>query len=137
MIVPMKMVGFGPGTLSYLASLVGLYVVALRLAEHSTLASERDVADRLEAIAASGDAVERTIAACVPVAEELAAAIQPNAALSVIGAGPNYGTALFGMAKFIEAAAFNAVGFRQSRLTGSTGKTGACRKWDWSRYSAR
>src|SRR5205085_11156106 len=52
----------------------------------------------------------RTIEACAPVAEKLAPVIQPNGALSVIGGGPNYGTALFGMAKFIEAAAFNAVG---------------------------
>jgi glutamine---fructose-6-phosphate transaminase (isomerizing) len=103
-------VGFGPGTLSYLASLVALYAVALRLAVETGRLTPREVAQYLEAVSATGDAIERTIAACHPAAEELAEAIQPAHALSVIGGGPNYGTALFGMAKFIEAAGFNAVG---------------------------
>jgi glucosamine--fructose-6-phosphate aminotransferase (isomerizing) len=72
--------------------------------------SEAEVGQRLDAIAASGDAIERTIASCRPAADELAQSIDPAGGLTVIGGGPNYGTALFGMAKFIEAAAFNAVG---------------------------
>jgi len=103
-------VGFGPGTLSYLASLVALYAVALRLAVEAGRLASGEVAQHLGAISATGDDVERTITACRPAAEELALAIQPTRALSIIGGGPNYGTALFGMAKFIEAAAFNAVG---------------------------
>src|SRR5438105_4713724 len=103
-------VGFGPGTLSYLASLLSLYALALRLGELKGRLSSNQSDGVLDAIAASGDAVSRTIEACAPVAEKLAHAVQPNGALSVIGGGPNYGSALFGMAKFIEAAAFNAVG---------------------------
>jgi glutamine---fructose-6-phosphate transaminase (isomerizing) len=103
-------VGFGPGTLSYLASLVALYAVALRLAVETGRLEHSEVAERLDVIAATGDAVEDTIEACRPAARDLALAIEPTHALSVIGGGPNYGTALFGMAKFIEAAAFNAVG---------------------------
>jgi glucosamine--fructose-6-phosphate aminotransferase (isomerizing) len=103
-------VGFGPGTLSYLASLIGLFAVALRLGELNDRLSSTQVSDRLGAITATGDAIARSIDLCAPAATELALAIEPAAALSVIGGGPNYGTALFGMAKFIEAAAFNAVG---------------------------
>jgi glutamine---fructose-6-phosphate transaminase (isomerizing) len=103
-------VGFGPGTLSYLASLVGLYAVALRLGQLADRVPPARLSERLESIAALGDAIAHTIEACRPVAEELAASIDPSGALSIIGGGPNYGTALFGMAKFIEAAAFNAVG---------------------------
>jgi glucosamine--fructose-6-phosphate aminotransferase (isomerizing) len=103
-------VGFGPGTLSYLASLVALYAVALRLAVETGRLTPQEVAQHLDAISATGDAIQHTIAACRPAAEELARAIEPTDSLSVIGGGPNYGTALFGMAKFIEAAAFNAVG---------------------------
>jgi glucosamine--fructose-6-phosphate aminotransferase (isomerizing) len=103
-------VGFGPGTLSYLASLVALYSVALRLGVESERLTSHQALEHLQAISATGEAVERTIAACRPAAEGLARAIEPTHALSVIGAGPNYGTALFGMAKFIEAAAFNAIG---------------------------
>jgi glucosamine--fructose-6-phosphate aminotransferase (isomerizing) len=103
-------VGFGPGTLSYLASLTSLYVVALRLAELTGRLSRAEILSRLGAVSEAGGAIERTIEACTPVAQELATRIEPTGVLSVIGGGPNYGTALFGMAKFIEAAAFNAVG---------------------------
>lgn len=103
-------VGFGPGTLSYLASLVALYAVALRLGTESGRLASREVDAHLDALAATGDAIQRTIAECRPAAEELATLLDPGHALSIIGGGPNYGTALFGMAKFIEAAAFNAVG---------------------------
>lgn len=103
-------VGFGPGTLSYLASLTSLYAVALRLSVLSGRFSAADVASRLLALSALGEALEHTIAASQPVAQAIATTIEPTGALTIIGGGPNYGTALFGMAKFIEAAAFNAVG---------------------------
>ena len=103
-------VGFGPGTLSYLASLISLYAVALQLASISSRFSSDEVQSRLGAMRGLGDALEQTIAACQPVAVDVAAAIDPISILTVIGGGPNYGTSLFGMAKFIEAAAFNAVG---------------------------
>jgi glutamine---fructose-6-phosphate transaminase (isomerizing) len=103
-------VGFGPGTLSYLASLLALYAIALRLGVEAGRLAPPDLAQHLDAISATADAVERTTAACQPAADALAAAIEPTRALSIIGGGPNYGTALFGMAKFIEAAAFDAIG---------------------------
>src|SRR5260370_14103429 len=42
--------GFGPGTLSYLASLVGLYAVAVRLRQRNRRLHERQAAGILEAI---------------------------------------------------------------------------------------
>jgi glutamine---fructose-6-phosphate transaminase (isomerizing) len=103
-------VGFGPGTLSYLASISGLLALALRLGELSGRLKPMDVAAHLEAIAATGDAVGATIDNSHQVAQSIGNAIQPSGVVSILGGGPNYATALFGMAKFIEAAAFSAVG---------------------------
>jgi glucosamine--fructose-6-phosphate aminotransferase (isomerizing) len=103
-------VGFGPGTLSYLASLTALYALAMRLGELTGGLSTIQVHERLQALTDLSDAIEHTIRVCRPIADVLASDIDQHAVLSVIGGGPNYGTALFGMAKFIEAAAFNAVG---------------------------
>lgn len=103
-------VGFGPGTLSYTASLSGLYALALCLSERTGRLSSDEVASRLEAMAATAGSLTATIAACDPVAESLGRETSSETAIHIIGGGPNYGTALFGMAKFIEAAGIGAVG---------------------------
>lgn len=103
-------VGFGPGTLSYLASLTALYAIALRLGELSGKLSRGEVDTTLEAIRACGAAVEATTRAAGPVAADLANAISPDSLLTILGGGPNQGSAMFAMAKFIEAARHPAVG---------------------------
>lgn len=103
-------VGFGPGTLSYMASLTGLYAVALRAAELAGTSNAESADRRLAAVAAQAEVVEATMAACQPLALQLGRDIPAGAPIYILGAGPNYGTALFGMAKFIEAAALPAVG---------------------------
>lgn len=103
-------VGFGPGTLSYLASLVALYALGLHLGRLTGRLGGHEASAALDAIAAAGDAVAATVAAAGPIAAGLAEVITPEGLLTIIGGGPNYGTALFGMAKFIEAARHPAVG---------------------------
>lgn len=103
-------VGFGPGTLSYMASLTGLYAVALRAAELAGRLDARSADAQLATITSYADVVDETIASCQPPASALGASMPPGAPLHIMGGGPNYGTALFGMAKFIEAAALAAVG---------------------------
>jgi len=103
-------VGFGPGTLSYLASLVGLYAVAVRLGQLTGRLDDRQTAGILEAIAASGDDVSATIEANTHPASDVASTLTSDGLVCIIGGGPNYATALFGMAKFIETAAYPAVG---------------------------
>lgn len=102
--------GFGPGTLSYLASIVALYVLALRLGRLTDRLSQSEVSSTLDRIAGSSEAVAATTREARPIAARLAEAIAPEGLLTIIGGGPNYGTALFGMAKFIEAARLPAVG---------------------------
>src|SRR5262245_19476271 len=103
-------VGFGPGTLSYMASLSGLYAVALHLARLGGRVDEAGVADRLAALAGQAEVVAATISACDGLALELGRTTGADVPIHVIGGGPSHGTALFGMAKFIEAAATPAVG---------------------------
>jgi glucosamine--fructose-6-phosphate aminotransferase (isomerizing) len=103
-------VGFGPGTLSYLASLVGLYVVALRAGELSGKLDSAASASWLEKIQQQADVLAATITASEPAASELGKKSDAQTPVHIIGAGPNYGTALFGMAKMIEAARVSAVG---------------------------
>jgi glucosamine--fructose-6-phosphate aminotransferase (isomerizing) len=103
-------VGFGPGTLSYLASLVGLYAVGVRLGQLNGRLDDRRAAGILQAIAASGDDVAATIDASTQPSAEVASTLTSDGLVCIVGGGPNYATALFGMAKFIEAAAYPAVG---------------------------
>jgi glucosamine--fructose-6-phosphate aminotransferase (isomerizing) len=100
-------VGFGPGTLSYLASLVGLYALAVRLGQLAGRLDDAAAHTLLGHIGACADTIDRTIAAN---REDAAAALPDSGLVCIIGGGPNYATALFGMAKFIEAAAYPAVG---------------------------
>lgn len=103
-------VGFGPGTLSYLASLVGLYAVAVRLGQLNGRLHDRAARTILEAIAATGAAVSATLDANHEPAARVAASLVQDELVCIVGGGPNYATALFGMAKFIETAAYPAVG---------------------------
>ena len=103
-------VGFGPGTLSYLASLVSLYAVAVQLGQLTGRLDDRQVATILSTIAASGDTVAATIHANMQPAAEVASTLTSDGLVCIIGGGPNYATALFGMAKFIETSAYPAVG---------------------------
>src|SRR5260370_18962118 len=102
-------VGFGPGTLSYLASLVGLYAVAVRLGQLSGRLDEQQAAGILEAIAASGDDVAATIDGNTHRSSEVAATRTNHGLVCLAGGGPNYATPLFGMPQLIETAASPAL----------------------------
>src|SRR5262249_35785568 len=87
--------GFGPGTVSYIASLGALYALALRAAELA--GRERAV----EPIASQAEASSRTIELAAPVAERLGRETPAYAKIDVVGGGPSLGTAWFGRAKLI------------------------------------
>jgi glutamine---fructose-6-phosphate transaminase (isomerizing) len=103
-------VGFGPGTISYLASLVALYAVALRAGELTGTLGSPTSAQQLVRITQQAENVRATITACEATTAELGKRLSAQTPLQVIGGGPSYGTALFGMAKLIEAAGVPAVG---------------------------
>lgn len=87
--------GFGPGTISYVASLGALYALAARAAELSGFAVPFDL---------PADAAAETLEVAAPVADRLARELPDDAKVDILGGGPSYGTALFGRAKFIESA---------------------------------
>jgi glucosamine--fructose-6-phosphate aminotransferase (isomerizing) len=89
--------GFGPGTISYVASLTALYVLAVRL-------GGEDVEGRLSRLEAQAGAMAQTIELADPVAEQLGRETPADAKIDVVGGGPSLGTAFFGRAKLIEAA---------------------------------
>jgi glutamine---fructose-6-phosphate transaminase (isomerizing) len=92
--------GFGPGTISYVASLGALYALAVRAAE----LAGREVDGLIESVEAQGPAGAATIDMADPIAEQLALQLPEEAKVDIVGGGPSYGTAYFGRAKLIEAA---------------------------------
>ena len=92
--------GFGPGTISYVASLGALYALAIHAAE----LAGRDVSGLLESLEEQADASAATIELSDRPAEQLARELADNAKVDVVGGGPSLGTAFFGRAKLIESA---------------------------------
>lgn len=101
---------FAPGTSSYVASLVLLYCLAVRLGELAGRLSSGAARTKLDEIAALSGPMRDTIDAHKSRLEELGARVGPKDNVMFLGAGPNYGTAMFSMAKLIESARHNAVG---------------------------
>lgn len=101
---------FGPGTSSYMASMLTAYVLALYLAQRGGHLSDADADAILTRISNLADAMQATIDATSPLLEELAKRVTFESKIAFIGAGPNYGTAFFSMAKMIEAARHNTIG---------------------------
>lgn len=102
-------VGFGPGTMSYMASILSLLAVAWRVAELQGRLDDAGVAGQVKRVAALAPYLSETIEASEAPARELAEMIKLETPVFVLGAGPNYGTALFFMAKMIESARHNTV----------------------------
>jgi glutamine---fructose-6-phosphate transaminase (isomerizing) len=103
-------VGFGPGTMSYVASILSLLAVGLRISE-STAGRDSAYVDReLRAIADLGDVMAATVDACEKPAIEVAEQLDDDTDVFFLGGGPNYGTALFAMAKMIESSRHNSIG---------------------------
>lgn len=103
-------VGFGPGTMSYVASVLSLLVTGLRVAELRGRLDGAGVDAELRRIADIATVVEHTIAACEKPAAALGARLRDDDDVFFLGGGPNYGTALFAMAKMIESSRHNSVG---------------------------
>jgi glucosamine--fructose-6-phosphate aminotransferase (isomerizing) len=93
--------GFGPGTISYIASLGALYALAWRAKELAEGQSLRGCPWDTAGIA---EATAETIELSAVLAEQLAASLPDDAKIDILGGGPSLGTALFGRAKLIESA---------------------------------
>jgi glutamine---fructose-6-phosphate transaminase (isomerizing) len=102
--------GPSPGIRTYLASVMGLLLLAIRIGELKDR-FHQDVANAMrQEIAGLADVVEATIQACKGPAIQAAAALKDSPMMIVVGSGPSYGTAMFSAAKSVEAAAIFAAG---------------------------
>jgi glutamine---fructose-6-phosphate transaminase (isomerizing) len=102
--------GRSPGIRTYQASLLGLYLLAIRIGEirnryHQTEANQM----RIE-LTQLAEVVEVTTQAIENKVQEVARAIKDAPYIVIAGSGPSYGTALFSAAKVVEAAGVFAVG---------------------------
>lgn len=99
-----------PGTRSYVASLLALYQAAVQIGyERGHLAGKLlgQLRDELEQTA---DRMEETIEMSHRAAAEVATSWRDAAHFVFCGSGPNYGTALYGAAKIVEASGDAAIG---------------------------
>ncbi len=92
-----------PGTRSYIASQLSLYLCALQLGEYRGYLSKTKVNQIRRELASMADMMEETIAKSDSTAMRMAAEWQKAQHFVFCGSGPNYGTALFSAAKLLEA----------------------------------
>ena len=92
-----------PGTVTYTASMLGLCLAAIALGERvSSLDAKRSKA-LVEQFHRLADDMEAADNAVRPVVSQIAASFTPDRKTVILGGGPNYATAYFGMAKWHEA----------------------------------
>ena len=92
-----------PGTVTYTASLLGLYIAAIALGERIGSLTAENAQARLADLRRVADVMEQTLKAVKGPAQELAQTVTADRRVIIIGGGPNYATGYFAMAKMFEA----------------------------------
>ncbi len=98
-----------PGTRSYIASQLALYLIAIHLGEKRGHLSARQANTLHKELHKMSEWMAQTIAACDSIAREAAHSWLDGDQFVFCGSGPNYGTALFSAAKLIEASGDAAI----------------------------
>ncbi len=91
-----------PGSITYTASTLGLFVAAIAIGERL---GHLDVAKSAQLVAdlhTAADAMAASDAPTLALATSIADRFTPDRKTVILGAGPNYATAYFGMAKWFE-----------------------------------
>lgn len=101
---------FSPGVRSYRMSLLALYLLAIHLGEVQEQYFQEKAEIWRQKLLDTADAIEATIEAVDDKTLKLAQAVAEEKSYVFVGDGPNFGTALFGAAKVIEAAGVHAMG---------------------------
>ena len=99
-----------PGTRSYVASQLALYLTAIQLGEHRSHLSKATANKLRRELAHAAELMAQTIALSDKAARQAAETWHDADQFVFCGAGPNYGTALFSAAKVLEASGDTAVG---------------------------
>ena len=99
-----------PGIRTYQASLMGMLLVAIQLAERQGRYAQEET-DRLrQELIALADVVDATTNAIQAGCREVADMIAASPIVVMLGSGPSYGTALYSAAKLVEAAGVFTLG---------------------------
>ncbi len=99
-----------PGIRTYQASLMGMLLVAIQLAERQGRYAQEET-DRLrQELIALADVVDATTNAIQAGCREVADLIAASPVVVMLGSGPSYGTALYSAAKLVEAAGVFTLG---------------------------
>jgi glutamine---fructose-6-phosphate transaminase (isomerizing) len=92
-----------PGTVTYTASMLGLFTAAIAIGERlGTLDAARS-AEFVASLRSVAEAMRLSDAGTREIADKLAPSLTPDRNVVILGAGPNYATAYFAMAKWFEA----------------------------------
>jgi glucosamine--fructose-6-phosphate aminotransferase (isomerizing) len=98
-----------PGTLTYTASLTGVFSAALAFGRRHGLISGEELEAQVQEIESIGDAIEATIENVEAPSREYAESLRnKRPRMIVLGGGPNYPTAKFNVAKMYEACRYPA-----------------------------
>ncbi|WP_420630298.1 SIS domain-containing protein [Candidatus Leptofilum sp.] len=98
-----------PGTRSYVASQLALYLCAIQLGEHRSHLTKAAANKLRRELARTANLMAQTIALSDAATRQAAQAWLDADQFVFCGAGPNYGTALFSAAKILEASGDTAV----------------------------
>ncbi len=101
---------FAPGVRSYIATLLALYLSAVRIGQVRGKLTRLEATQLHEELAGMADAADRAVQWCDEPARKLAEDWQDADEFVYAGDGPNFGTALFSAAKILEASGDVAVG---------------------------
>ena len=99
-----------PGSRSYFASLVMLYLSAIRIGEARGVLTAAQAEDWRTQLVNTAEAIRNTIKLCDAAARNLAERTRDASEFVYCGAGPNFATALFSAAKLLEASGDPALG---------------------------
>lgn len=91
-----------PGTITYTASMLGLFVAAIAIGEHIGHLNSDQVKVLLDELHALADAMATADATVRKLSAEIASTFTPERKTVILGGGPSYSTAYFGMAKWFE-----------------------------------
>ena len=92
-----------PGSITYTASMLGLFVAGIAFGEHAGTLDAATSAELVQELRATADHMATADAAMAGRCRALAPDMRPDRKLIILGGGPGYATAYFGLAKWFEA----------------------------------
>ena len=99
-----------PGVRSYFSSQIGLFLLAIRIAEVRNQINNSEAGKLRDYLRGFNVLIQQTIQACEPVAKKAAQKWVKENEFVFTGSGPNYATAIFSAAKVLEASGDSALG---------------------------